>query len=131
MTSTLVFEGDGVIGEYVGGYEDWLRQRTTTLKTALTGDSDKTEKAAATADNKRPAPKQKLSYKEQRELDGLPDQIEDLEAQKADIEQQIADPAFYQQQDKQLIAQTLSRLEELSQNLESAYARWEELSRYA
>lgn len=123
VTSTLVFEGDGVIGDYVGGYEDWLRQRPAKVTA-----SNKLDKVAAPATMDKPA-KQKLSYKEQRELDALPDTIEALEVEKSAIEQQIGDAAFYQR-DKEAISKTLQRLEELTQHLESYYQRWEELSQY-
>ena len=128
VTSTLVFEGDGHIGDYVGGYEDWLRQRP--VKKASTPAADSTPATdTKTQSPATPAQKQKLSYKEKRELESLPDQIEKLEQEKAAIEHQVGEAAFYQQ-DKTIIASTLQRLEVLGGELESCYQRWEELSEY-
>lgn len=127
VTSTLVFEGEGGIGDYVGGYEDWLRQREhklqslTVIRTASPGESKNEETASA------PPVKQKLSYKDKRELESLPDHIEGLEQEKMAIEVKIAESAFYQQ-DKAVISQTLQRLETLEQQLDISYRRWEQLS---
>ena len=125
VTSTLVFEGDGRVGEYVGGYEDWLRQRASRAVT------QKREPATAKpADAARPESsaggRRKLSYKEQRELELLPVQIQALEAEQAALNARVSDSGFYQQ-DKTAITETLTRLEELRIALVTAYARWEEL----
>jgi ATP-binding cassette subfamily F protein uup len=116
VTSTLVFEGEGRIAEYVGGYDDWLRQRK----------SD-TPKAAVKKSQLKPAqetPKaKKLSYKDQRELDTLPKQIEALETEQVALEAQMADPAFYQQPQETMSAVT-DRIQAVNQELELAYARW-------
>ncbi len=128
VTSTLVFEGDGRVNEYVGGYEDWLRQRPTTTKKSTTA-TKKTSEKSALPKPVNDKPKQKLSYKEQRELDTLPDTIEQLETEKADIEQRMTESDFYQQEKAQ-ISQTMSRLETIDEQLSHAYVRWEELARY-
>ncbi len=125
VTSTLVFEGDGRVGEYVGGYEDWLRQRASRAVT------QKREPATAKpTDAARPESsaggRRKLSYKEQRELELLPVQIQALEAEQAALNARVSDSGFYQQ-DKTAITETLTRLEELRIALVTAYARWEEL----
>ena len=122
VTSTLVFEGDGVVKEYVGGYEDWLRQ---TKKTAAKKTS--TEKPVSKEIKKeKPKKKTKLSYKEQRELDTLPDKIEKLEAEQEYLQQEVSEPDFYKQQ-QDVIDKALKRLAELEKELEQAYQRWEEL----
>ncbi|WP_022949959.1 ATP-binding cassette domain-containing protein [Methylohalobius crimeensis] len=120
VTSTLVFEGGGKIGEYVGGYEDWLCQRAE-------------EKSAPRPAAKSPEPqprrqraKTKLSYKEARELASLPAEIEQLECRQAALNAQIAEPDFYRQ-DKSAIEATLAELQELEQTLEGKYNRWDEL----
>ena len=130
VTSTIVFEGDGKVNEYVGGYADWLRQRRDTSNTTVV--------AKATAPKNTPTPvvsstvnqtRQKLSYKEKRELDGLPALIESLEAEQQALQQQIAQPAFYSQ-DKNTISKVLSRLSELEQLIQQTYSRWEELAKF-
>ncbi len=128
VTSTLVFEGDGRIGEYVGGYEDWLRQRAS-LSVSDSKRSSPLSKPVdpGTAKSGRPAgAKRKLSYKEQRELDLLPERIQALESEQAALSARVSDSGFYQQ-DKTAITETLVRLQELKTALATAYARWEEL----
>ena len=126
VTSTLVFEHDGRVGEYVGGYEDWLRQR----RTAPPAERSARPETKRTADATRPAAptpaKRKLSYKEQRELETLPARIESLEREQQQLEQSMSHGGFYQQ-DKATIARTVARAGELRAELESAYTRWEEL----
>ena len=121
VTSTLVFEGDGKIGEYVGGYSDWLDQRTE--KTVEDQSSNpkpvpRPKKAAST--------KKKLGYMEQRELDALPSVIEILEVRLMELHARIADSNFYQG-DKGEITRTLNQLDETSGEIEASYARWDEL----
>jgi ATP-binding cassette subfamily F protein uup len=120
VTSTLVFEGDSVVNEYVGGYADWLRQRTIPTA-AHPVEKTRAEPAAPT----REKPK-KLSHKEQRELDALPAQIETLEHERDALTGEMSQAKFYQQ-DKAAIAAAQARLEQINKNLETAYARWEAL----
>ncbi len=120
VTSTLVFTGNGVVEEYVGGYQDWLQQRKIAPSAAPVIKTAPVEKIASER------PKQKLSYKEQKELDELPKQIEKLEAEQVALQEKAADPAFYQQ-DAKIIAETMEKLQALSTLLEKAYARWNEL----
>ncbi|SCZ50048.1 ATP-binding cassette ATPase Uup [Thiohalomonas denitrificans] len=122
VTSTLVFEGDGRIGEYVGGYEEWLRQRKTPKRV---------EKRPAPTAKPHPAGQEKtdsrkLSYKEQRQLDALPQRIEELEGQIDAIHHEMADPDFYRAPN-QHIAETKARLEALEDELSDAYRQWESL----
>lgn len=119
ITSSLVFEDDG-LNEYVGGYDDWLRQRKepVALKTAQLKSTPKTVTKVKTAI--------KLSYKEQRELDELPHKIEQLENKQAGFESIIAAPDFYQQEQK-AVQEKLSELEQINNQLEIAYARWDAL----
>ncbi|MBV9575382.1 MAG: ATP-binding cassette domain-containing protein [Gammaproteobacteria bacterium] len=124
VTSTLVFEGEGKIQEYVGGYHDWLVQRKTNIS------NEATEKKLVTP--KQPTEKnkvnKKLSYKEQLELKELPARIEKLEMEQAQLGQLVAQADFYQQT-QQAITQTLSRLSQVTQEIEIAYARWNELEK--
>ncbi len=115
ISSSLVFEEDG-INEYVGGYDDWLRQRK----------QPDTIKSVELKSNKRIQPAIKLSYKEQRELDELPNKIEKLENEQSDLEVVIAKPEFYQHEQK-IINAKLADLETVNQKLEIVYARWDAL----
>jgi len=117
VTSTLAFEGRGVIKHYVGGYSDWLRQRTAQSSTVKKNQrTDSRPKKTAT----------KLSYKDQRELDNLPQQIESLEKQIAQISEQICQPDFYRGE-RQKIQETEGLLKERQQQLDHCYQRWEQL----
>ncbi|MEN8106764.1 MAG: ATP-binding cassette domain-containing protein [Pseudomonadota bacterium] len=131
VTSTLVFEEAGHIGEYVGGYSDWLRQRQATPGTDRQQcrqekkfvSAGKPDIAAADLVGAKP---KKLSYKNQRELDTLPAKIESLESEQAELEQTTSNPGFYRQ-DQATIGAMLARLEAVTAELEVCYARWEEL----
>jgi ATP-binding cassette subfamily F protein uup len=128
VTSSLVFEGDGVIGDYVGGYSDWLRQcqddaeKTTVAPTPRRNGSDKLLSVPANPGGKV----RKLSYKDQRQLEALPQQIEVLELEQAALQQQTAEPGFYQRPADE-VAAGLARLETIAAELEDCYARWEAL----
>jgi ABC transport system ATP-binding/permease protein len=127
VTSTLVFE-NGEVNEYVGGYQDWLRQRSQPASKA----SEK--KAAARLAPATPVPasaaaaaaKKKLSYKEQQELKELPARIEQLETEIAALQQTLSDPDFFKQ-DPARVTATTSALTEKEQALEQAFQRWSEL----
>ncbi|KGI77101.1 ATP-binding cassette domain-containing protein [Oleiagrimonas soli] len=128
VTSTLVLEGDGRIGEYVGGYADWLRQRPAP-RDALAGakpSSRSRSSAAAPAPSSPTPPRRKLSYKDQRELQQLPARIEQLENDIAARTEAMNAPDFYQQ-DSDVIVAANEALADLQTELEQAYARWEEL----
>nr|WP_254511818.1 ATP-binding cassette domain-containing protein [Anatilimnocola floriformis] len=121
--SSIVFE-DGGVKEYVGGYDDWQRQRATRLAAEAAKAAPKVvqeTKSAAVA----PA-KKKLSYKEQKELDGLPALIESLEAQIAELHTVMAAPEFYRQGGDRIAAEQ-AKLTALETSLTTAYSRWEEL----
>ncbi|MGA7801672.1 MAG: ATP-binding cassette domain-containing protein [Gammaproteobacteria bacterium] len=124
VTSTLVFEGNGRIGEYVGGYQDWLRQRPRpAVRPAAQVPAPAVEKPPAAPAAGKP---RKLSYKDQRELDGLPARIEALEAEQQELQVRTSEAGFYQQ-DNAAVAATLDRLQTVASELEQAYARWEAL----
>ena len=131
VTSTLVFEGRGQINEYVGGYSDWLRQRRdvaapappVSVSTAAQAESG----AAATPEMARPRAKaRRLSYKDQRELDAMPEKIQRLEAEQLQLQAVIADPALFQGSDERG-KHALQRLTSLAAELEITYARWDAL----
>ncbi|WP_444907927.1 ATP-binding cassette domain-containing protein [Microbulbifer sp. SSSA008] len=125
--SCLAFEGDGRIREYVGGYGDFVRQggsfvaELKEVKPAARKPKEKPQSQEAA-----PAKKKKLSYKLQRELDSLPALIESLEEEIGAIEQEVADPSFYQQE-QALVQAKLNTLTERQAQLEEAFERWSEL----
>jgi ATP-binding cassette subfamily F protein uup len=129
VTSTLSMEGDGRIGEYVGGYSDWLRQRPQPMETKpvakIPEASSATSKSAAASPAATPA-KRKLSYKDQRELDALPQKIETLETRIAALTEAMHDPGFFQR-DHAAVAAHNAELAAAQAELEHAYARWEAL----
>jgi ATP-binding cassette subfamily F protein uup len=126
VTSTFVFEGEGRITEYTGGYEDWVRQR------------DKVPAPIAVSAPVSPVPVplekkgvkiekgRKFLNREQKELDELPAKIEALEAKQVELSERLADPALYQSKDGEF--QRVEReLNELHRTIEKTMARWEEL----
>ena len=127
VTSTLVCSGDGRVEEFVGGYEDWLRQRraaeagrTAATRPAPAAPVPEAVRVATAAKGK------KLSYKEQRELDALPERIAALEAEQEQLNARITDPGFYAETADAIHA-ALARVESLQAELLDAYARWDEL----
>jgi ATP-binding cassette subfamily F protein uup len=122
VTSTLVCEGDGIVREYVGGYDDWVRQRLSSA--AEVSPKRPTVEQASVA--KAEKADKKLSYKEQRELQALPGQLEALEQSIASLEAEIAAPDFYLK-GAEAIHATLEQLEQQRAALTAAYARWDEL----
>lgn len=121
VTSSVVFEGQGVVREYVGGYADWLRQRPQPVAAVKVEKAEKPKPAT----EKKPAPK-KLSYKLQRELDLLPQQLEEAEAELERLHQLTSAPEFYSG-DQADVAATLERLHQQEQHLETLMERWVEL----
>ncbi len=129
-TQTFVFEGDGRIQEYVGGYSDYLRQRPavasdSTPATKRGEDSAKNSKATASA-KENPQGSGKLTYKLQRELASLPGEIEKLEKRLAHLEEEMAAPDFYTGPPHR-IKQATAKQKELRQQLDAKYQRWDEL----
>ena len=121
VTSSLVFEGNGQVNEYVGGYSDWLRQR----------DSRAADAPPAVDQPRKTPPKPRpqatrLSYKDQRELDQLPRRIEALESAIEAIHERMADPAFYQLPGDAIAAEK-DQLQNAETDLQAAYQRWEAL----
>jgi ATP-binding cassette subfamily F protein uup len=124
VTSTYVFEGEGRITEYTGGYEDWVNQRreldrvvslpivSTPVNNALK--PGKTEKG------------RKFLNREQKELDDLPAKLEELEAKQSELSERLADPALYQSKGGEF-QKVEGELHQLHQTIEKTMARWEEL----
>ena len=128
VTSTLVFEGDGRVQEYVGGYEDWLRQRATEpAEQNGVGRGFRESSAKTPPDPVLPSPAaKKLSFKDQREFDDLPARIQKLESEQQRLLTTTASPDFYKER-ADAIARTLARIDELKASLGQAYARWDDL----
>ena len=124
VTSTLVFEGNAHVNEYVGGYEDWLRQ----FKNKIVRKKNKKEKQVKTEVKSEEQKKtvKKRTFKEQKELEELPVLIEALDTEMAEITEKMADTKFYQQ-NKEIIAITTDRVTEIECSLKQAYERWEQL----
>jgi ABC transport system ATP-binding/permease protein len=123
VTSTLVFEGDGRVNEYVGGYDDWLRQSTRKNETTAVPAKAVEKKIAPGPQKEKP---RKLSFKEQKEIETLPQRIEGLDAEQQQIIAAMADPAFYRSSGDKVSA-TRARLDALEKELADAYQRWDEL----
>lgn len=115
VTSTLVFSGNGVIEEYVGGYQDWLRQKKPALMPEAVIKTPAPPKASSSV---------KLSSKEKKDLAELPSKIAKLEAEKTQLEKQLGE-AYQQSSDK--VTQTLADLEIIEQAIAESYQRWEML----
>ncbi|MBL9217033.1 MAG: ATP-binding cassette domain-containing protein [Opitutaceae bacterium] len=132
VTSTLVFEGDGRLGDYVGGYTDWQNEKKKQAGRAqrpaaperTTGPVVPAAKAPGSA---TPAtPRKKLTGREQKELETLPAKIEALEREQAELTAKLADPAFYKKEAAKF-AEVKQRLETVEREHATAFARWEEL----
>jgi ATP-binding cassette subfamily F protein uup len=122
VTSTLVLSEDGQVREYVGGYDDWLRQTMEVTPASPAPTLSKPRKQA-----ERP---RKLTFKEERELEALPDRIGELEKEQESLHRTLADPEYYRTAGGE-VAKLNARLEALELELESAYRRWEELETLA
>ena len=124
VTSVLVLDGSGKVQEFIGGYSDWhtYQKQNTLAPVKKTVDTPKKEKPAPQPNTK----KKKLSFKEQQELNNLPQHIEDLETKQAELTT-LTNAAEFYKQDQTIIAQTLDQLTQLGTTLEQLYARWDEL----
>ncbi|MCB1788581.1 MAG: ATP-binding cassette domain-containing protein [Gammaproteobacteria bacterium] len=123
VTSTLVFEGEGRVNAYVGGYQDWLRQRPALQPVAKPKAAEKPPAAKPAVDTARP---KKLSYKDQRELDQLPARIEALEAELGEVQGALGNPELYREAPER-VGELNARMQRIEQALAEAYARWEAL----
>lgn len=122
VTSVLVFEGNASVKEYVGGYDDWERQKLELeskvekpRENALTVKEEKTEKGSS----------KKLSYKEKKLLESLPLKIEQLELEQSELNEKLADPAYFQKAG--FVSETKVLLTSIEDELEKAYQLWQEL----
>ncbi|MHC4879034.1 MAG: ATP-binding cassette domain-containing protein [Planctomycetota bacterium] len=126
VTSTLAVEGHGSVKEYDGGYDDYVRQKAQSeAAIAAKQDVAKPQSSESKQASAKPA-SSKLTWREERELETLPEKIEQLEQEQSDLHAAMADPSFFKQ-DGEAIAEATVKLESLSEELETALARWEEL----
>jgi ATP-binding cassette subfamily F protein uup len=126
VTSTFVFEGDGRVQEYVGGYEDWLRQRPDAGGGQVSSERDVRPPRAKGSPGRSAPPRKKLSYNEQRELAELPARIDALETEQRLLTAKIGAPEFYREAGDAISA-ALARASSLSHEITAVYARWDEL----
>jgi len=127
VTSTIVLEGEGRLGEYVGGYDDWLRQRNPgASRPSPVQSEDRPQKK-----ERAPKEKRKLSYKEARELEALPHSIEAMEEEKERLLADLNSPEFYTDRDQAKIIGANKRLADLDEELDLAYHRWDDLESMA
>lgn len=128
VTSVFVLDGTGKVEEFIGGYSDWQQYRQTLLK--LENNQDGKKKAGVVSESPDKSEKnqsrKKLSFKEQQELKNLPDLINRLETQQAELNRTINTVDFYKN-DKAFIARALAELQTVDNDLEKAYQRWDEL----
>jgi len=126
VTSTLVFDGDGNVREFVGGYADWVRQSGGwSREPRPRKDAPASKPSAPTAGTVR-----KLKWKEERELEALPARIEELETEQARLHGLLADPELYRG-DGAEVARIREDLGQVEADLETVYTRWEELENIA
>ena len=123
VTSCLVFEDGGRITESIGGYSDWEQKNREIRKNVEKTAQEKVKSQKEKPKNKRA----KLSYKDQRELDQLPQMIEQLEQSLGGLQTQLSDPDLYQTSGGGQVEELQQQMTEVEQNLEQAYARWEYL----
>ena len=129
VTSVFVLDGSGKVDELVGGYSDWQQQKLAIAKTESekkTSESKKKPDASTNINAPKNPAKKKLSFKEQQELDNLPELIAQTEAKQAELSKKIGLPDFYKS-DQTDIADTLAELQSINTKLEQAYQRWDEL----
>ncbi len=144
VSSTIVFEGDGQLIEYDGGYDDWQRQKQARLNSSAATGSVSTASSAASvtavpatltsspaaasgSTGAKSVPARKLSYKQQRELDELPDRIAKLEETQKELSARLADPAIYQSGSGNA-AELGNQLKQVEADLMSCLEKWEELA---
>ena len=122
VTSTIVFEGNGQVVEYTGGYDDWLSQRPQRAAERLPEKNGRKKV--------RPKPKahpsRKLGYMQKREMQDLPPKIEALESEQKELFAILSDPLFYKKEKEEIVG-LKSDLDRVERDIETAYRRWEEL----
>ena len=116
VTSTIAFAGNGLVEEYVGGYDDWLRQQQATQPATQTGGLEKTASSQG-----------KIDHQRAKEIRSLEQKIEKAEAKKCAMEEKLSDHTLYETGKEHLLADLQQQLHELKEELEVLMARWEQL----
>jgi ATP-binding cassette subfamily F protein uup len=124
VTSTIVFEGEGRVAEYAGGYDDWLIQKHKRNDPPLPQKND----GHKIRQKPRPQKPAKIGYMQKRELDHLPRKLDTLESRQKELYKAMSDPLFYKN-DKEEIARMKANLDRLENEIEATYLRWEELEK--
>jgi len=130
VTGTLALEGDGRVGEYAGGYDDWVRQRPGAVDEKPPASPEKPAARSAVQRAGAAERPRRLTFKERLEIEALPQQIEALELEQHRLYQVMADTAIYQQGGDEVV-RVSARLVEVERDLAEAYARWEQLETIA
>ena len=130
VTNTLVFEGDGHVRDYTGGYDDWLAQRRAIAETANDRTVATPVARVSSGSSTASTGTRRRSFKEQQELSQLPRRIELLEIEQRELHERMASPDFYQQ-DKNAISKATNRLKEIESELTTCFDRWEILEALA
>ena len=130
VTSALALEGDGRVGEYAGGYDDWVRQRPSAVDEKPPASLEKPAARSAVQRAGAAERPRRLTFKERQEIDALPQQIEALETEQHRLYQVMADTAIYQQGGDEVV-RVSARLVDVERDLAEAYARWEQLEAIA
>jgi ATP-binding cassette subfamily F protein uup len=125
VTQVIAFEGDGILREYVGGYDDWVRAKNF-VKTAAKQEAAQPQPLASLAKTPKPTLRAKLSSNEMRELEALPAKIETLEREQADITHRLGTPAIYRDNPEEARA-LQARFAAIEEELIDYLARWDEL----
>ncbi len=130
VTSTIAFEGNGQVHEYIGGYDDWLRQKREQATDSVDAANHQAKEGKEPETTNTAKPKttntKKLSYKLQRELDQLPQKIDALETKIAELTETMSSSEFYQQ-NTDVVSATGNELKQLQEELDACFVRWEEL----
>lgn len=130
VTSTIAFEGNGQVHEYIGGYDDWLRQKREQATDSVDAANHQAKEGKEPETTNTAKPKttntKKLSYKLQRELDQLPQKIDELETKIAELTETMSSSEFYQQ-NADVVSATGNELKQLQEELDACFVRWEEL----
>lgn len=125
VTSTIVMEGDGVLSEFVGGYDDWLRQRAT-VSTEQSNVKKKNDKSTLATKPSTDANAKKLTYKDKLALEKLPGLIEELESSIEAMQTKMSDSDYFKS-DAAVMAEDKTKLETMETELTTAYKQWESL----
>jgi ABC transport system ATP-binding/permease protein len=127
-TSLLVFEGDGAVSDYIGGYDDWQRERAkqAELVEASRSPARERSKGSGQAEAGQVKKARKLTNKERAELEGMPLKIESLETEQAQLTATLADPVFFKKGGAD-VSRATARLKDIERELAATYARWGEL----